>query len=65
MEVTFTIFARKTSGEVFECFRWCRDAQSGVDRAFTDANAFNVDIAEAWAQDSFGTAFIKKVENCK
>ena len=25
MEVTFTIFARKTSGETFECFHWCRE----------------------------------------
>ncbi len=62
MEVTFTIFARKTSGEVFECFHWCRDAQSGVSRAFIDAKCFGVDIIEAWAQDSFGIAFIKKAK---
>ena len=62
MEVTFTIFARKTSGEVFECFHWCRDAQSGVSRAFTDAKQFGVNITEAWAQDSFGIAFIKKAK---
>jgi len=49
MEVKFVIFARKVDGEVFECFRWCRDAQSGVDRAFADAKRFGVEITEAWA----------------
>ena len=50
MEVTFIIFARKANGEVFECFRWCRDAQSGVNRAFADAKRFGVNIIDAWAE---------------
>ena len=49
MEVKFIIFARKASGEVFECFRWCRDAESGIARAYTDAKRFGVNIVEAWA----------------
>lgn len=61
MEVKFIIFARRTSGEVFECFSWCRDAQSGVDRAFADAKRFGVDVTEVWAEDDFGIALIKKI----
>lgn len=49
MQVTFVIFARKDDGSEFECFRWCRDAQSGIDRAFIDAKRFGIDIVEAWA----------------
>lgn len=59
MEVTFIIFARKADGSEFECFRWCRDAQSGVDRAFVDAKRFGVDIVEVWAVDHIGIAFKK------
>lgn len=65
MEVKFIIFARKVNGEVFECFRWCRDAESGVRRAFVDARKFGVDIAEAWAVDSFGVACLIKMENMR
>lgn len=49
MEVKFVIFARKSNGEVFECFRWCRDANSGIARAFSDAKKFGIEIVEAWA----------------
>lgn len=61
MEVTFIIFARKADGTEFECFRWCRDAASGVDRAFVDAKRFGIEIVEAWAVDSFGIAFKRKL----
>ena len=50
MEVTFIIFARKASGEVFECFRWCRDAEGGIRRAYADAKRFGVNITEVWAE---------------
>lgn len=49
MKVKFVIFARKVDGEVFECFCWCRGAQSGIDRAFADAKLFGIKITEAWA----------------
>ena len=49
MEVKFVIFARKSNGEIFECFRWCRDAASGIARAFSDAEKFGIEIVEAWA----------------
>lgn len=49
MKVTFVIFARKANGSEFECFRWCRDEQSGIARAFTDAKRFGIEITEAWA----------------
>jgi hypothetical protein len=50
MEVKFIIKARKVDGSEFECFRWCRDAESGIARAFADAKRFNVDIVDAWAE---------------
>jgi len=49
MEVKFIIKARKTDGSEFECFRWCRDAQSGIDRAYADSKRFGVEITVAWA----------------
>ncbi len=51
MEVRFVIKARKVSGEVFECFRWTRDAVSGVERAKRDAVKFGVEIADVWAEE--------------
>lgn len=50
MEVKFVIFARKADGEVFECFRWCRDEASGIARAFSDAEKFGIEIVEAWGE---------------
>lgn len=49
MKVKFVIFARKVDGSEIECFRWCRDAKSGIARAFIEAEQFGVDIVEAWA----------------
>ena len=49
-QVRFVIFARKADGSVFECFRWTRDAESGVARAWADAKAHGVEIVEAWAE---------------
>lgn len=49
MEVRFVIKARKASGEVFECFRWTRDAASGIERAKADAKAFGIECVEFWA----------------
>lgn len=49
MEVTFIIKARKTDGSEFECFRWCRDAESGIARGYSDAEKFNVELTEVWA----------------
>jgi len=49
MQVIFVIFARKADGSEFECFHWCRDAQSGIARAFADAKRFGVEIVDAWA----------------
>lgn len=37
MQARFKIMARKATGEIFECFTWCRDAKSGIERAFSDA----------------------------
>lgn len=51
MEVQFVIKARKVSGEVFECFRWTRDAVSGVERAKRDAVKFGVEVIEVWAEE--------------
>jgi len=61
MEVKFTIFARKSDGEVFECFLWCRDAASGIARAFSDAEKFGIEIVEVWAEDHIGIALIKRI----
>ena len=49
MEVKFTIFARKSNGEVFECFHWCRDAASGIARAKSDAVKFGIKVTDVWA----------------
>jgi len=51
MEVRFVIKARKVSGEVFECFRWTRDAVSGVERAKRDAVKFGIEVIEVWAEE--------------
>lgn len=61
MEVRFVIFARKADGSEFECFRWTRDAQSGIERAFADAKRFGIHVIEVWAKDDIGVALIKKV----
>ena len=50
MEVRFVIKARKVSGEAFECFRWTRDAVSGVERAKRDAVKFGIEVIEVWAE---------------
>lgn len=49
MEVKFIIKARKADGSEFECFRWCRDADSGVVRGYRDAERFGVEVTEVWA----------------
>jgi hypothetical protein len=49
MKVKFVIFARKVDGSEFECFRWCRDAKSGIERAKTDAKKFGVTVVDVWA----------------
>lgn len=49
MEVKFVIFARKADGSEFECFRWTRDAASGIARAFSDAEKFGIEVIDVWA----------------
>lgn len=38
---TFKILATDANGDTFECFTWCRDAASGIERAKRDARDFN------------------------
>lgn len=49
MEVKFVIFARKADGSEFECFRWTRDAASGIARAKSDAAEFGIKVTDVWA----------------
>jgi hypothetical protein len=49
MKVKFVIFARKVDGSEFECFRWCRDARSGIDRALIEAKQNGIEVSLIWA----------------
>jgi hypothetical protein len=49
-QARFSIMARTTAGEVFEAFRWTRDAASGIARAWREAPSFGFDLAEVWAE---------------
>lgn len=42
MEVKFVIVADCELQGEFVCFRWCRDAASGIERAISEAKRFNV-----------------------
>ena len=46
---TFTIWVRTTDGVEFEAFTWTRSAQTGIDRATTEAARFGHDVAAVWA----------------
>ena len=50
MEVKFIIKARKIDGSEFECFRWCRDVESGIARGYSEAKRFGVDVTKVWAE---------------
>lgn len=46
-DAKFRIVARrKDSGEWFECFRWTRDAETGIERAKSDAEQFGIECSE-------------------
>ncbi len=49
MEVKFVIWARKADGTEFECFRWTRDEESGIMRAWRESADFGVALVEVWA----------------
>jgi hypothetical protein len=49
MEVTFKIWARRVDGSEFECFAWCRDAASGIARAWREAPKFGEKLVSVWA----------------
>lgn len=42
MDVKFVIVADCELQGEFVCFRWCRDAQSGIARAISEAKRFGV-----------------------
>lgn len=44
----FRIFCERTDGTVFEAFTWTGSLQSGVARAWADADAHGVPITHAW-----------------
>ena len=47
----FTITARQPNGERFECFRWCRDAASGIARAEREAREMGLnDLSDFQAE---------------
>lgn len=49
LPVTFKIWARREDGTEFECFAWCRDAESGIARAWREAPMFDENIVLVWA----------------
>lgn len=49
MGILLTVMARDAAtGEEFEAFHWTRSAQSGVDRAHSDAKRHGRAISHAW-----------------
>lgn len=50
LEVRFVLFGRKADGSVIELFRWTRDAESGVRRAWADAERFGMEFSSVWAE---------------
>lgn len=46
----YIIWCQTPDGMIFEAFRWCRDAPSGVKRAIQEAAAFNVKVVKVWAE---------------
>lgn len=50
MKPQFVIFVETNSGEIIEAFTWCRDRQSGVERARRDAKDFGHIPVKIWAE---------------
>lgn len=49
LPVTFTIWARCEDGSQIECFAWCRDAASGINRAWKEGLEFGFKLIDVWA----------------
>lgn len=49
-EAKFVIIGVKADGSEFECFRWTRDANSGIQRAYADAKKYKADMVYAYAK---------------
>jgi hypothetical protein len=50
MKPQFIIFVETVTGDIIRAFTWCRDAASGIDRAWRDAADFEVIPARIWAE---------------
>ncbi len=51
MTARFRIIAvNATTGTEFECFTWTRDAESGIARAYADAERFGVAVHSVRAE---------------
>lgn len=50
MEPKFLIFVETVEGNIIQAFSWCRDAASGVARAWKDAELFEVRVDRVWAE---------------
>lgn len=50
MKIEYKIIAVKEDGTEFECFRWSRDPESGIQRAYSEAKERGIKIVHAYAQ---------------
>lgn len=51
MEPRFIIFIETVTGEIIEAFTWCRDANSGIERARREAPEFGHNAVRIWAEE--------------
>ena len=49
LPVTYTLWGQTPSGETVELFRWCRDAASGISRAWAESRKFDLPMTRIWA----------------
>ena len=54
----WTIWGRKTNGNVMKCFTWRGSAEGGIARARVEAKDFDYDLDQVWAEQDLVQAAI-------
>lgn len=54
----WTIWGRKTNGNVMKCFTWWGPAEDGIAQARKEAKDFDYDLDQVWAEQDLVQAAI-------